>query len=335
MNHNYARQRYEIIDECLKNRFKKWNIQSLLVKVNEYLLEELGTKGIKERQLRDDLRVMKSDPPIGFAAPIICDRATSFYSYSDSNYSISKSPLAENDLKKLNEALMILKQFENLPQFQDMKDLILKLESKSGTKKREIEDVISFDNQKNVIGNQWLDFLYRSIIEKRALLIEYKPFTHEQSNKLEVHPYHLKEFNSRWFLFGKAIPKNQIVNLALDRIQSIEEADQKYILNTEIDFENYFGDIIGVTLHDKKKKEKIKLEFQVGRGNYIKTKPLHKSQVIVKETQLKLVIEIKVIPNKELLTVLKSFGRDVKVISPKSIVNELKNELRATLNNYK
>ena len=58
---------------------------------------------MQPRQLRDDLRVMRNEPPIGYSAPIICDRTTGYYTYEDVTYSISKSPLAEDDLEKLNE----------------------------------------------------------------------------------------------------------------------------------------------------------------------------------------------------------------------------------------
>ena len=338
MNHNFARQRYEIIDECLTNRFRKWDIHSLLDKVNDFLIEELGTNGIKERQLRNDLSVMKSEPPHGFDAPIVCDRATGHYSYSDADYTISKSPLAETDVEKLNEALVILKQFESLPQFQDMKDVILKLESKGGRKAKEIGNIISFDNQKNVVGTQWLDFLYRSIIEKRVLLIDYKPFTKEKAKELEIHPYFLKEFNSRWFLFGKQVPdekKYPVVILALDRMQFIRVGSNDFIPNTETDFERYFDNIIGVSLDVKAKKENVRLEFPAQRANYIITKPLHKSQMIVKESKEKLVVEISVIPNKELFALLKSYGKDVKVLSPKSILDELKSDLKTALHQYR
>ena len=272
-----------------------------------------------------------------FNAPIPKAREGLYY-YSESGFSIVNSPISTDDVDRLKEVLSLLKEFEMLPQFQDVKDLILKLENKSGIKAREIGNIISFDNQKNVTGNNWLDFLYRSIIEKRVLLIDYKPFTKDKPKELEIHPYFLKEFNSRWFLFGKQIPnekKYQKVTLALDRMQFIRVGERDFIPNTETDFEKYFDNIIGVSLDFKAKKVKIRLDFPAHRANYITTKHLHKSQEIIKQTKEKLVVEISVVPNNELFALLKSYGKDVKVLSPKSIVDELKSDLKTAFHQYR
>lgn len=62
--------RYNTLDKCFRNTGRKYYFDDLLEKVIEVLQEfESGSVGIKTRQLRDDMRFMKSEA--GYAAPII------------------------------------------------------------------------------------------------------------------------------------------------------------------------------------------------------------------------------------------------------------------------
>ena len=99
-----------------------------------------------------------------------------------------------------------------------------------------------------------------------------------------------------------------------DRIEDLEQLHKDYI-ETEINFEHYFDNIIGVTLLDLKK-EKIKLRFTPQRFPYVMTKSIHSSQKIVDIDNG--IIEVCVIPNKELEALILSFGCDVEVLSPDS-----------------
>ena len=55
----------------------------------------------------------------------------------------------------------------------------------------------------------------------------------------------------RWFLFGKSHGYETITNLALDRIEKIVSGSEEY-METDIDFSQYFEDIIGVTIPNEK-----------------------------------------------------------------------------------
>lgn len=132
-----------------------------------------------------------------------------------------------------------------------------------------------------------------------------------------IHPYLLKEYNNRWFLFGLHHLTKSIGNYPLDRMHSVKVNFEAYIENTVLSTDDYFKNIIGVTIPADGKLEKIILEFSASRAPYVLTKPIHRSQstVEIKEDG-KTMIEITVIPNRELESVIMSYGCDVKVISP-------------------
>ena len=104
--------------------------------------------------------------------------------------------------------------------------------------------------------------------------------------------------------------------MALDRIQEIHLSTIAYV-PTEIDFAEYFDDVIGVTIPQDTEPQHILLRFSAHRLPYVLSKPLHHSQKIKDKAQG--VIEITIIPNRELEAQLLWFGNDVEVLQPETL----------------
>jgi len=172
----------------------------------------------------------------------------------------------------------------------------------------------------DLIGLSFLNPLYDAIIQKQVLSVLYKEFKSEEPYKLTFHPYYLKQYNNRWFVFGfneeKQVP---VWNLALDRILEIGYLSASYQEDLT-DWKDYFYDLIGVTKPYKEEPTNVKLEIAKNLAPYILTKPLHASQ---KSNWLedKLIVEIEVIPNYELRSLILSFGSSIRVIEPDVLKN--------------
>jgi predicted DNA-binding transcriptional regulator YafY len=131
------------------------------------------------------------------------------------------------------------------------------------------------------------------------------------------HPYYVKEYNNRWFVFGLDQENNSLGNLALDRIVSIEIAEEVQFINNETtDFDHYFDDVVGVSIPKQNpEKETITLCFTKNRFPYVTSKPIHNSQKTIDEE--KGIVTLEVRPNWELDQQILSYGKDVEVVSPK------------------
>ena len=149
-----------------------------------------------------------------------------------------------------------------------------------------------------------------------------------------VYPYYLKQFNDRWYLIAQAVGYDSPAHYALDRIEGFEEISIKY-KDSEIDFEEYFDDVIGVTVPERLEPVDVVLRVSNNRFNYIKTKPLHLSQRVISEEKNHTTISINVKINKELIALLLSFGADVEVISPTVLKEEMKKNISAMCYNYR
>lgn len=326
--------RYNKLDRCFQNFGKEYNINDLLEAVNTAILEyDHNSLGIEMRTLRKDISFMRSES--GYNAPIETFKGANgfYYRYSDKNFSIYKSPLNDTEAELLKNAIAILQRFEGSPEFEWVNEIAPLLNDKFGLKNKE-NKVMSLESNIDYKGYKLITPLFNAIINKTVLKIKYEPFN-KPEYEVTFHPYFLKQYNSRWFIFGyNEYNDNSQWNLALDRINGdIEQTNFKFKKDTTswIDF---FEDMIGVSKGQDELSEEVKLVFNREQAPYIKTKPFHSTQKMKVLEDDSLEIRINVIINYELETKILSFGEKVKVITPDRLVVKIKERIKQQLKNY-
>lgn len=325
--------RYRVLDRCFGNTSRNFYWQDLLKEINEALEDFNGEEShIQRRQLFEDIKFMESDQ--GWSIPLvrIKDGRKVHYKYSEKNFSISNQALNENEVSQLEAAISVLSRFSGAPQFEWVQELIPVLNDRLGLKQN-TKEVISVESNLDLIGISHLPILYECIINELVIEIEYKDFKSDSSFFINFHPYFLKQYNNRWFVFGLNEEYDVPTwNLALDRIKNIEQTQKEY-KQDQTDWKDYFYDIVGVTKHIDKEVETVKIRFNRESAPYILTKPLHPTQKFswIDES---LIIEIKVIPNYELESLILSFGEIATVLEPKKLVLRIKNRLEESRASY-
>jgi predicted DNA-binding transcriptional regulator YafY len=325
--------RFHALDKCFSNFSKPFYLEDLLEYCNEALYElNPDADGIKKRQLFEDIKFMESSQ--GWSIPLerIKEGRKVYYRYETSDFSINKQPMNELEAEKLKSALLVLSRFKGMPQFEWVNELILKLQEafKLQSHNREI---ISFDANEYLKNIHLLGDLFNAILYKRVLRVEYQSFKSTSVTTFEIHPYYLKQYNNRWFLIGNRFEFDNLTNLALDRIVSFAETDKKYQDST-IDFNDYFDDVIGVSIPPESLATKIILKASNELSPYILTKPLHGSQTRISDSNEGFTFSIEVIPNHELEKLILSFGEGLKVVDPISFRERIKERLMSSLANY-
>lgn len=326
--------RYKTIDDCLRNRFRKWTLEDIIEKVSDTLYELEGiSSGVSKRTIQADIQLMRSDK-LGYNAPIVVkDRR--FYAYEDPSFSITKAPINSADVEKMKEIVGVLKQFNAFNYFDEMSDMIARLENNLYKSTQQSGNHIQLEGNKQTKGLAYIPQLYQAILNKRSVLIEYKSFKAKDSQQSIYYPYLLKEYRNRWFLIVKTKKRDVILNLALDRIIGFQELPHEPFLEYDgVDFDRYYGDLIGVTKSMKDRPHKVILEFDNAHAPYVLTKPLHQSQVVLQKDEKTTVIRIDVVLNFELEREILGFGECVKVLAPRLLQSKIKNRIKHTLANY-
>jgi predicted DNA-binding transcriptional regulator YafY len=327
--------RYKTIDNCLRNRYRRWTLDDLVDACCDALYDMEGIrKGVSVRTVQGDLQIMRSDK-LGYNAPIVV-YDHKYYRYSDPDYSITDMPLTQNEYDMLQEAVDMLSQLEDFEQFAEMADVVSRLQDKLSMTRNGKKPIVLFDNMPDLKGLRLLNPLYNHIAHKQTLRIQYQSFTARKPAEYIVFPYLLKEFRNRWFLFCSHATNMRLFNFALDRIISIEEVkDVKFKENHDFDPDNFFNDVIGVSKNIGDKPRCVKFSTTPRQSKYVKTKPLHQSQILLEEhPDGTCVFQINVVINIELFSVIMSYGDGIKVLSPEKAVKFMRGALRSAASQY-
>ena len=323
--------RYQALDKCFSNFGRRFYIDDLIEACNNAIYDFTGkTDGIKRRQLFEDIKFMESDAGYSIELDRIDDGKKKYYRYTNKDFSINKQPLSQTEAKQLKDTILMLNRFKGLPQFDWMQEVLTRLED-TFKLKANVDSVVGFEQNPYLRGIEHFTALFNAIINKQVLSIKYKA-SFEETNEYILHPYFLKQYNNRWFLFGLShIDENdKIMNMAIDRIVSFAPTTVTFIENKNIDFTEYFDDVIGVTVPYNKDPEKVILRIDRKRYNYIESKPFHPSQTELKDLsdENTIVIRLMIVPNYEFETLLLGFADSIEIIEPQLLREKILSRTR-------
>lgn len=326
--------RYKTIDKCLQNRYRQWTLDDLIEACSNALYEFEGKDvAVSKRTVQLDIQTMRSEK-LGYNAPIeVYDKK--YYRYEDDDFSITDVPLNENDMTVLFETVSMLKQFKDFSLFNDVSDIVQRLEDKIYAEKTYTRAVIHLDKNENLKGLDNLELLYQAIVKKIVLTISYKSFKARSISLFVFHAYILKEFNNRWFLVGRNGGKGRITHLALDRIVAIEFDTKEQYIESDFDPEQYYQNIVGVTLNDNAEPKEIEIWLDAEQAPYVLTKPFHHSQELIQENEDgSVLIRLLMIPNVELERLFLGFGYGLEVRKPEFFRKRMVNNLNRSITQY-
>lgn len=319
--------RYKVIDDCLRNRARKWTLENLIDKVSDALYEYEGIRdGVSKRTVQLDLQTMRSSKL--YNAPIVVE-GKKYYTYEDPKFSITNSKLSSTDLQTMSEVAGILRQLSGFRHVGEMSELIARLENDVQRSRTNGRNIIQFESNPLLKGLNWIDPLYQAIAAGRSLLLGYRSFKSREVKDAIYFPYLLKEYRNRWFLIARNKSQERLLTLALDRIESVQELPREpFVPYPGIDFDRYFDNAIGVTKSENSHAVKVVLEVMPDTTPYIMTKPLHPSQTVLHEEENRSIIQIEVVLNFELEREILGFGPGIKVLGPRLLAKRIAKALR-------
>lgn len=326
--------RYKTIDNCLQNRFRKWTLDDLIEACADAIYEYEGiTSGISRRTIQLDIQNMRSEK-LGYNAPIIVTDKK-FYSYEDRSYSITNTPLTQQDMGTLNEVLGVLKQFKGFGYFQELNGMVTRLEDKLYKQQHKGKSYIDFEKNELLKGLNFIDPLHRAIINQQTIEITYQSFKARLPQSFIFYPYLLKEYRNRWFVLGVRNKGKAVMILALDRFEHLKELPSEKYLKPDFNAHAWFDDILGVSKAPGQKAQKIVMKIVREHAPYIITKPMHTSQEILKQDEDGTIFSIDVCWNFELEREILGFGEYIRVLAPKRLAGKIQARMKQATEVYR
>lgn len=301
--------RYQVLNKCFRNRYKEYTIDDLVDECNK-ALRRIDKPDVSKRTIQKDINTLEADYHIVLDERLRQGRKR-LYRYADTNYTMPLYRMNDAERNKIEDAIYVLKQFEGEPLYDWVRTILMQVEG--GLFDEDTSPVVSFQSNLDLKGLEHFSKLLQAILTKRVLKLKYTPYGKAQLT-VTIYPYYLKEYNDRWYLIAQVKGYDSYAHYALDRIDGYEEVAIPY-KEPDIDFDEYFDDVIGVTVPEEEAQD-IVLRIGKPRFEYIRTKPLHLSQRIIEENDVFAVININVKVNKELEALVLSLGNDIDVLSP-------------------
>ena len=341
-----AMARYRIIDRMLADPHKDYTTKDIEKAVS------LECPKVTTRMIQKDIKALEEAP---FNKKMLRGKGgRGTVRYEDQSTPLFYQELTADEEDILREALGSLGQFEGLDNFKWLENLKKRLDMPTGRKER---PVISFArNDVLQIPENLLGHLYSAISRKKVIRFGYRRFQDAERpfSQVTVHPYQLRQYNNRWFLMCNPVgnaeyPFNPdlLYNYALDRMDGkVEYVDEIPYVETPVDIDARFDEIIGVTYMKDMEMRDIYFAVKPEAVNYVRTKFIHPSQDEVNpETEREFIRKYQSLkdckfffiscrPNVELYALFASYREAVIIIEPSDVRDEVIHSLRAALENY-
>lgn len=329
--------RYKTIDRMLR-RGRRATLDELIDACNDALYEANGYGEVSRRTVQHDIQEMRYSQALGYYAPIsVVDKK--YYRYDEPGYSIMQMSISPDDMAQLAEAVDLLKQMSSFRGFDNVEDVVNRLEDYVASMRYKRESAILLESNERLRGLEYITDLHDAIVCKEPVTVSYKSFRRTEVQTFCFSPYILKEFRNRWFVLGRRhdFADTPLTNLALDRIEEISDAPEgeRYLKDETFSPRKYFKDMIGVTRNPDSSVEHVTFLASASQVPYIRTKPLHQSQR--EEETLEdgsAVFSIDVILNHELERDILGYGEGVTVLSPANLVEKLQKRLSDSMEGY-
>ena len=309
-------------------------MEDLIEACNEALYEFSGVQdGVKRRQVFNDILFMESEQ--GWSIPLerIKDGRRIYYRYEDKAFSIINQGINQSEAEQLQNTLYILSRFSGLPAFDWVDEIQVRIQDTFKLNGK-VKKAVGFEQNPYLKGLEYFTELFNAIQNEVCLVVRYQGFRQNEATDVQFHPWYLKQFNSRWFVFGYNEKYENLMNMALDRILSLTNSKEDYIPNSNIDFDEYFEDVVGVTVDEDCPVEVIKLKINGKLWPYIDSKPIHGSQRVLKKTDDYILIELELRVNYEFISLLFSYQDGVEVIAPEGFRERILTIIERMNDNY-
>ena len=331
-------ERLELIDELLYRLVHIQSRKELHKKVNAKLQEKVTIECIDNdlSDLRDELITfnLKNNTNV----ELKFSRNTG-YSYSERGFRLFKNSVSDDDKNLLLLANSLFNVFSGTPLQEKFSVVVKKVMAESLTGGINLatlpNEFVQVDMSLALKSTKWIPRLLEAIFEKECIEIIYK------GKKRDMCPYLIKQYKGKWYMVTWDYSSSHTSKTNLYSLDNIEDilgvSNKKYIVDPDFNPADYFKYSIGIWHEHDQKPVKVVLEFLEEKlFKSIINNPLHHSQKhSLNNTGDKLIVTIEVYDSPELYSMIYSYGSNVKVLEPKSLVDKVKENTRNVLSMYK
>jgi predicted DNA-binding transcriptional regulator YafY len=313
-----AYQRYVVIDSMLRNKMRPYpTMQELIDACWERLHIETTLNTLEK-----DIKQMKMSLPDGFEAPISYDRYHRGYYYTDPDFKLGNLDLSADDIASIRESLALVQsigagrideKFSHAMQ----KVLATVAEVYEQPKKKQAAVYLQTMSAPPSRGFEHFELFAKACREQIPVSFVHYGYRKRRFTTVALHPFLIKEFDNKWYLFGYSEKHGAVRHFGFDRIFSPLLLQKPFQHTDQTQTLEVLDNAYGVFPIPGAKKQRIKLGVSSLATHYFEAYPLHRSQELKKAADGSAILTFELFPTIELSRLILWHGRHVEVLSPK------------------
>ena len=179
--------------------------------------------------------------------------------------------------------------------------------------------------------NDIINKLIEAITKRRKCLVTYDSANTQKENKFYIEPEKLLSYHSGLYLIFYVRTQNEFWLLAVHRILDMEVFDDVFPNDHPFDEEEFVKNRFGLF---SGKPENIKLKFDKSIRHYIEHNHWHATQKLSNDKKGNLILEMETAVTPELISWILGWNKNVLVMKPKGLIEEIRKNLVETLAKY-
>lgn len=288
-----------------------------------------------ERTIARDIEEMI----LSYNAPIASVPGKGGYYYTETNFFLKNVMLTEGELFSLSLFDQLLEQYRNTPLEENLRHIFHKITSS-------LPDMVSFDStflKTNVtfisdaipdIDNYVFTTVFKGLQEHKVLEFDYRPLQKNSYMKRIVRPYHAVCQKGNWYILGYCNDKKEVRIFSFSRIKNPIITNDCFSIPADFNAENYFDKELGIWLSSR---TSYKVELLI--SDEIATFALNHKFRSDQKTKIlddgSILVSFETTQLPEIKRWVLGQGSTVKVLNPKELIYQIKEEINKMNNIYK
>lgn len=183
-------------------------------------------------------------------------------------------------------------------------------------------------------GQEYLSEIIEAMKKEYRVTITYQSYWKCDKKTFDVEPYCVKLFKKRWYLAGRSPYYDKVMIYALDRIQHMYVTEIRFEMPKTFLPSDYFKECYGVIVDNKLGIEKIRLKVSSRQANYLRSLPLHFSQVEVNRADYYSIFDLELRPTFDFIQELLKYGEELEILSPDWLRKDMTERIKRMCNIY-
>lgn len=247
-------------------------------------------------------------------------------------------PVSQGELFAIGLIEPLLCQYKNTPIQDDLITLFNKIitafpHNVTVSTALPISNVSFISDSVSKIEEKVFTCIMDATLNNNSISFDYQPLQKTTTMNRHLNPYHIVCQRGNWYVLGFCHDKNKVRVFNFSRIKNIKIEDVVFDLPPNFKLEDYFDPGVGVWLSSKDKMN-VKLLFDASIGTFACEHIWHPKQIITQYEDGSVLVEFVTNQIPEVKRWILGQGKTVKVLEPPELIQQITEELQASLDQY-